>query len=516
MKPVRIALVGGTDACAPLAKTATDIWRRLVPCRVDSFAVPGAGVLAGREKGEDILSQLTRAFGMGGEYDMVAVWISNDTAPCAADAARKEAFRKAIAYVREKAPQCSLVLFTPHSLPLKPEADTARKSLAAALVQTASSRSVSILDFARDVRFPNADTAVYFASDGQSLSEVGYAFVGDLQAHYLRYIHSVGWGTDPTLVRPKAELERQARRTQRLHDAKWGVFNHYLGHGVKTPAEWADKVNAYDVKRVADQLEACGARFYFLTLMQGRQWMCAPNATFDRIGGTRPGEACSVRDLPLELSHELARRGIDLYLYYTGDGPYLDAEIGSRFGFTEPRFLGVTRPFVEKWAAVLEEFAVRYGDRVKGWWIDGCYAGYLCYTDDLLALYRTAVLKGNPDAVVAMNNGVSDYFERYTKQADFTAGEFNDFYCVPKERFVDGAQAFALIPLGSWGVGGNPCWGGKGTKRPAEYVADYVRLVNANDGVVAIDVAVANDGSWLAEQLEVLKAVGRATGTLNR
>ncbi len=62
-----------------------------------------------------------------------------------------------------------------------------------------------------------------------------------------------------------------------------------------------------------------------------------------RIGGTRPGEACSVRDLPLELSHELARRGIDLYLYYTGDGPYLDAEIGSRFGFTEPRFLGVTR-----------------------------------------------------------------------------------------------------------------------------------------------------------------------------
>ena len=29
--------------------------------------------------------------------------------------------------------------------------------------------------------------------------------------------------------------------------------------------------------------------------------------------------------------------------------------------------------WVERWARVLECFAVRYGAKVKGWWIDGCY-----------------------------------------------------------------------------------------------------------------------------------------------
>ena len=116
----------------------------------------------------------------------------------------------------------------------------------------------------------------------------------------------------------------------------------------------------------------------------------------------------------------LGKRGIDLYLYYTGDGPYKHKEIGGRFGFTEPRNVGVTRPFVEKWASVLEEYAVRYGENVKGWWIDGCYAGFLKYNDDLLALSANAIWKGNPKALVAMNNGVRPYFAKHYSGDDFT------------------------------------------------------------------------------------------------
>lgn len=511
---VRVALVGGADACAPSARIATGLWERAVPCRVDAYAVAGGGVLAGQDEKNDVYSQLTRVFSSGTNYGMVVVWCSDEAVP-SGDALQTQ-FRRLTALVREKAPRCSLVLFTPCELPLNAEKDAARKALAAALFRTASGLSVSILDFARDIRFPAENAAAHFAAGGTALSEKGYAFVGDWQAKYLRYIHSVGWGVDPAFVHPKAEQERMARRTQRLHDARWGVFNHYLGHEVKTAAAWEAKVKSFDVKKVADQLEAVGARFYFITLMQGRRWMCAPNATYDRIAGTKPGEACSTRDLPMELAAELARRNIDLYLYYTGDGPYLDKAIGPRFGYTEPRFVGVTRPFVEKWASVLEEYAVRYGDRVKGWWIDGCFADYLCYTDDLLAPYRAAILKGNPEALVAMNNGVKDCLSRYTPHADFTAGELNDFYCVPPRRFIDGAQAFALIPLGAWGPDGSPNWGGPGAKRTADYVADYVRLVNANGGVVAIDVKVKADGSWLPEQIEVLKAVGHAAGTLNK
>ena len=70
--------------------------------------------------------------------------------------------------------------------------------------------------------------------------------------------------------------------------------------------------------------------------------------------------------------------------------------------------------------------------------------------------------------------------------------------------------AFALIPLGK-GRGG---WGKCGCQRSPEYVANYVKLVNDNDGVVAIDVHVELNGAWDAEQFEALKVVGRVTGTL--
>ena len=107
---------------------------------------------------------------------------------------------------------------------------------------------------------------------------------------------------------------------------------------------------------------------------------------------------------------------------------------------------------------------MRYGENVKGWWIDGCYAGFLKYNDDLLALYANAIWKGNPKALVAMNNGVRPYFAKHYSGDDFTCGEFNDFIAIPSDRFINGAQAFALIPLGvskdgsEWGRWSQPGW----------------------------------------------------------
>ncbi|MGI5869019.1 MAG: alpha-L-fucosidase [Kiritimatiellia bacterium] len=330
----------------------------------------------------------------------------------------------------------------------------------------------------------------------------------------LRVAYERGWGVDWSVVRAHEKVV--SPRTQRLHDAKWGVFNHFLGHDCKTAAEWNAKVARFDVGRVADQLEACGATFYFLTVMQGNRWMCAPSATYDSIAGTKPGEACSVRDLPLELSAELEKRGMDLYLYFTGDGPCRDPEIGSRFGFAidpDHLYAEVTEAFVRKWSSVLGDLARRYGNKVKGWWLDGCYDDMLGYTDELLGLYGEAVRAGNPAALVSMNNGVFPYFRKHWSGEDFTAGEFNDFHCVPEKRFIEGAQAFVLAPLGAWR--GDYCgWASSGCKRSADYVAQYVQLVNANGGVVCIDVKVSPDGAWEPDQMEVLKAVGRATGTL--
>jgi len=187
-----------------------------------------------------------------------------------------------------------------------------------------------------------------------------------------------------------------------MQSRRWGVFNHFLCGNPDGPGalqdgpdltDWNKRVELFDVERIAKDLHDIGAGYYFITLMQGRKYMCAPNATFDEIAGTKPGEACARRDLILDLSEALAKYDIDLFLYYTGDGPYRDAECGEKFGFLDPR-KNVSMDFVQKWAAVLEEYAVRYGNRVKGWWIDGCY-DFFDYDQEKLTPYYDAVKKGN-------------------------------------------------------------------------------------------------------------------------
>ena len=309
-----------------------------------------------------------------------------------------------------------------------------------------------------------------------------------------------------------------AHITDRLHNAKWGVFTHYLNGIQNNPGNpnnqgvgatsWDECVHALDVQKLARSLHECGAHYYFITVMQGGETMIAPNATFDRIAGTKPGQACSTRDLVLDLYEALTPYGIDLYLYYTGDGPYANDAIGRKFGFFEPRDVGVTMPFVQKWASVLEEYAVRYGDKVKGWWIDGCYENEFHYTNELMKPYYDAVKKGNPDAVVAFNNGVQPYYEKYYENEDFVCGEFSDFFVVPRSRFIGGAQAFLLAPLGIDPTSEWHGWGKSGVKRDSEYLRRFISCCNAVGGVVTVDVALHRDGSFDEAQLKTLAGIG--------
>ena len=300
--------------------------------------------------------------------------------------------------------------------------------------------------------------------------------------------------------------------SDRLFGKRWGVFTHYLDGIQNNPASphnqgagrtsWSDCVDAFDVGRLADSLKNCGAGYYFITLMQGNERLIAPNRTFDKIAGTTPGEACARRDLVLDLYDALAPLGIDLCLYYTGDGPYQNPAVGQRFGFTEPRDRGVTEDFVRRWASVLEEYAVRYGDKVKAWWIDGCYRDYFRYTDALMEPYYAAVKRGNPEALVAMNNGVfPDYRKNYAHE-DFVCGEFNDLTVIPRQRFIDGAQAHLLAPLGA-------TWGRPGCRYSGQYLHHFTRCVNEAGGIATYDCALYRDGSIDEEQIAALAEIDR-------
>jgi len=422
-----------------------------------AFCAVAANKIGWIESGSDFETRTKTLLGDGVDYDAYVFRVEGDS--------DKEAFSRAVSLIRNAQPDRSVIA-------IHPRGDSEWAKLLNRLVVTS------------------------------------YGEDPDKEKDFIDFIISVKWGIDRGHPKYIALSDGLRRRTQRLHDSKWGVFNHFLGHDCKSAAEWNARVDGFDVKALGERLTECGAKFYFITVMQGRRWMLAPNVNYDRICETFPGEACAKRDLIAEIADELEKRGIDLYLYYTGDGPYIDPELGPKMGLVEPRIGGVDRPFVEKWASVLEEYAVRYGAKVKGWWVDGCYKDFLKYNDDLLDIYTQAIHKGNPDAVIAYNDGVREYYTAYGRTADFTAGEFNDFYAVPHGRFVDGQQAFALIPIAAWSQNGqNPGWGGKGMKITGERLAQYVRTVNERGGVIAIDVRINPDSSWEPDQFEALKGL---------
>lgn len=347
-----------------------------------------------------------------------------------------------------------------------------------------------------------------------------------------------------------------------MYQRKWGLMFHYL-HGLKEYSagnlyepeiSWEECVNSFDVKKFVEDVRKVNPGWVMFTVMQGKQFMCAPNETFNKITGYKNGEACSSRDLIAEIADELEKYDIKLILYFTGDGPYIDKSSGYKFGMCSETVIGkspATVDFVKKWAAVMEEYAVRYGKKVHGWWIDGCYS-YVGYTDELLKLYKDAALKGNPDAVVSFNNGTGQPIDnarfvkkvlenpelsgdmmstarriaadegvdvdslhhhpgpvKYSEYEDYTAGEENDFNFFPKERFDNGSQwhifSFLGLPNYDCGQDGKAGWGNFGCKYDGEELREIVGKVSEKGGVVTVEARIFRNGSMEKGQLAILK-----------
>ena len=322
----------------------------------------------------------------------------------------------------------------------------------------------------------------------------------------------------------------------RMMERKWGIFNHFLYGSEKgythfrgddpdeileMAREWNAQVDSFDVEKLARTLHEIGCGYYFITVMQGTRFLIAPNAAYTAITGIRPGEACCRRDLIRDIGQALRRYDIDLYLYYTGDGPHFDRIAGPAMGLYEDYEAGlhgrVDARFVGNWASVLEEYAVRYGDLVKGWWVDGCYKS-LGYDNGLLSVYHRAILKGNPDALAAFNSGTASFVHedgddtpiKWYEHETFTCGEDNDFTYVFRDRFTNGAQNHLLIPFGDY-RDGNICagWRNTGVRRDPDYVADFIRKNNAAGAVITVDVFVDCHGNFDPAQVEALKYIGK-------
>lgn len=301
-----------------------------------------------------------------------------------------------------------------------------------------------------------------------------------------------------------------------FRDQKWGVFTHFIyseqnraGSATNMNAgetDWNDCVDNFDVENLAARLHEAGARYLFFTIMQRKRFLCAPNETYDKITGYKPGEACSRRDLIADLLGALRPYGISLCLYFTGDGPLDDEKAGSAMGHLNGGGM-VNEEFVRSWASVAREYSLRYGKEIKAWWVDGCYED-IGYNDDLLSLYVPALKEGNPDAIIAFNGGVKDRVFKYTPHEDFTCGEMNRFFDIPDARFIDGSQWHTLAPIGISSTDSEwDSWCKPGCKHTAEYMREYVRKVNEKGGVVTIDIALYRDGHTDDDQINLLKQI---------
>lgn len=311
--------------------------------------------------------------------------------------------------------------------------------------------------------------------------------------------------------------------------ARWGVFMHFLGSPSDSAGDWNERVDAFDVRGLGEQLERINAGYFCITVGQGSGHYCAPNSTYDRIAGVYPGK-CSRRDLVSDLYDVLHPLGIALMVYVPSEGSWADFEarkgLGMHKHWNDRRFMNLpadeivkknspeTRwvEFMLNWEKVVRDWSLRWGKRVRGWWVDGCYHPEIRYPENREPNLKTlsdALKSGNPDSIVAFNTGAHVPVSQSGRYDDYTAGELKDALwtgrpvLVEEESFRDlfpgrintrvsgivrNAQYHVLTCLGE-------DWGKGAPRFSPELVSGYTKLINSLGGVISWDAP--HDGNGL-------------------
>jgi hypothetical protein len=218
-----------------------------------------------------------------------------------------------------------------------------------------------------------------------------------------------------------------SHRADWLHECGWGVFTHFLPLNRDVPttnaAAWNRIVDSFNATHLAEQLSSVGACYYFITIGQDSGWYLGPNKVYDEFAGYDPPHT-SRRDLISDIHAALAPKNIKLGVYLPYEAPMEDANVsqklsfrylphvsqdllggrfplgrtlrnhsrgpweperyglddshGEIFGHGRPYGFGADRlvTFQTAWNKIIAAWSELYGDKVSGWWFDGCYHSY--------------------------------------------------------------------------------------------------------------------------------------------
>ena len=305
-------------------------------------------------------------------------------------------------------------------------------------------------------------------------------------------------------------------RASWMKEARFGVMTHYLADWrartdglAMSVDQWNELVDHFDVDGLAEQIKSAGAGYHILTIGQNSGYYAAPNATYDKLTGIRPGK-CSRRDLISDMAAALRKRGIRLIVYLPAGAPGGDRE--AREALQWENGAHPNREFQGKWEQIIREWSQRWGDKIAGWWFDGCYWPNTMYRSAQAPNFESfaaAARAGNRASAIAFNPGVVTRLISLTPHEDYTAGEESDPDQVQIRRaadgVLDGAQVQVLSYLGrTWGMG-EP-------RFTAEQAVQYSGIVWKAGGAITWDVPLEKGGRIAKGFVEQLSAIGKAAG----
>ena len=205
----------------------------------------------------------------------------------------------------------------------------------------------------------------------------------------------------------------RAGRASWMKEARFGVMTHYLADWrartdglTMSVDQWNELVDHFDVDGLAEQIKSAGAGYHILTIGQNSGYYAAPNATYDKLTGIRPGK-CSRRDLISDMAAALGKRGIRLIVYLPAGAPGGDRE--AREALQWENGAHPNREFQGKWEQIIREWSQRWGDKIAGWWFDGCYWPNTMYRSAQAPNFESfaaAARAGNRASAIAFNPGV--------------------------------------------------------------------------------------------------------------
>jgi len=307
-----------------------------------------------------------------------------------------------------------------------------------------------------------------------------------------------------------------------LKEAKWGVMIHYQPEALAKDNQmdpidiykWNELIDNFDCEKLAKQLSDAGAGYLIMTVRHVPPFFMSPNATYDQYTGQVPSR-CSKRDLIEDLSDALNEYGIKLIAYIAVHAPGQNEAELKGFGLERHDYYK-SGPFERepeallRWQEVIREYSMRWGDKVAGWWFDGCYRPNTNYRyPDIpnFASFTAAARAGNPNSIVSYNPGRFPRIMSITPYEDYTAGEINDLdrikWAYGYEGMIDGKQMHILSYLGK-------IWGQGDPRFTDEKVIEYSKDINKVGGAITWDVPPLPDGTISDDFVKQLQTIGEA------